>query len=439
MILDLPVKIFREVRSSLGLFLPRSKQEWIFFSFLFAFYLVLGLPIVLKSNLLDYSGMFFAPLDTHFAFDNNAYYRLGVQNLLSHPLIMLVGKPIVYAGNFLASILSDPKAKTLLILFATVYSVSMSCVVVKRFLNSIIGLKQGISSLITVMFANFFSCQVLSFTFESFTLSLFFLTVAVYYYSYLIKENRPGNLTSDFIITFALGGVTITNFAKGVLGIFFTKDDTKAKIKRIAILSVVFGVVCSVVYAYYLYDANNQNLDTVSGKYAKYSQIDSGFWGYILTTINTFFIAPILSFKIEVFDHPYLTMSRLSHSKIFDFSVDLLWRYLFAVVFYGLLILSIAKNYKNRIFQLLLSFFTIDLAIHIFVGFGITDGFFIYSGHWVFLYPLFLGFLYKSVSEMNQKRLFGIIALLSVILIANNLWAMTDFIRLAIEYFPLAK
>lgn len=418
------------------LFFPENKQEWILISFLFIFYLSFGLILALNTDMLDYiSRSGYVVSDVHFSFDNLQYFYSGRSNVISHPAVILLTKPLVFLGDFIESIFCL-KAKTVFILVFTIYCVSMSCIIVRRFLVKILDLDNNITFLLCIIYASFCTCQILSFTFETFTLSLFFLTILLYYYSYNIKYKRDNSFLSNAFLASVIGGITITNFAKSLVCIFFAERNYKIGIKNIILVSLFFTCICFLSYSYYkddvLYAYGN-----FSDRYITFSESTKAGFVYIKTIVDTFFIAPILSYDMYVTVLPHDQVDAVIHRFNDHFSFDEIWRYVFALIFYGLIIFSVVKNYKNRIMLMILAVFSIDIFIHLILGFGISEGFFIYGGHWIFILPLLFGFLYMSMDLKYRKILFGIFCILCSVLLINNLSMIYKLLELSLEYFPL--
>lgn len=321
----------RQIEKIYRLLLPENKQELILISFLFVFYLSFALVLVFDSNLLDYNTV---RADLYFSFDSLIFYHMNGEDLVSHPFIRLITRPISYTAGIISSLFGYAKLKTILILLFTVYCVSMSCILVFRFLKNIIELNIMPSLLLSLMYASFFTCQILSFTLESFTISLLFLMVMSYFYALSIKNDSKNSFMTDAFFSLMAGGITTTNFAKGVVCVFFSKGDYKPKIIRILLLSVSFVVICFVVYGIFIQNPDSQ-YNNVFGKYSTYSSASITIGEYVMRIIDTFLIMPILSLDLLVIDHYVDSLNRIIHT--FEASLSTSWwRYLFAIVFYGL-------------------------------------------------------------------------------------------------------
>lgn len=423
----------REVKDIVKLFYPNNKQEWILISFLFAFYLSFGLVLALDTYLLDYKDKI---TDFHFSFDSLSFFLMDGEDLVSHPLIRVITRPIAYLSGIIAGFFGYAKIKTILVLLFTVYCVSMSGILVFRFLKKQVELNTVLSILLTVMYASFFTCFILSFTYESFTISVLFLMAMTYFYASSIKNDTKTNFGADLFFTLMAGGITTTNFAKGVACVFFTKGDLKSRVLRMSILSILFLLICFGIYSIFIQNADSQ-YNNVLGKYSTYSNAAMGISDYLMRIIDTFLIMPILSLDLVVIDHYIEPLKRIIHTFDTNWENDW-WRYSFAIVFYGLLLLGVVKNYKNKIVLMLVAIFAVDICIHILLRFGLSEGFFLYGGHWIFIFPLLLGFLYKAINNKYQKLLFGTYIVLAIVLFVGNISAIYKFVNLAIECFPFS-
>lgn len=261
--------------------------------------------------------------------------------------------PFVLLGDLLASF-TTYKIKTILFVFLSVSMVSMSNVYIYRYLNKVIEHSRSVSLLLTIFFALFSTCLVLSFTRESFTLSLFLLTYSLYYYSWCIKEGRKPPLINSILITLSLGGVTVTNFSKGILPIFFTSQSFKSKIKQAIILTVSFiGILCFVHLASLIYLDKNLFHSMISHKDS--FTLDSNNTAYFNQIIDHFFGAPISFPALK--DFFYYNVQ--GHWGLYDMKMpqelnyQYWWQYAFIIFLALFIAISLIRNNKNRFVQLI--------------------------------------------------------------------------------------
>ncbi len=78
------------------------------------------------------------------------------------------------------------------------------------------------------------------------------------------------------------------------------------------------------------------------------------------------------------------------------------YRYLFNYVVESIIILlfitGILLNFKNKFLWLVMSFFGLDMLIHVILGFGINEVY-IMSAHWTYVIPIVIGMLFVKIKE----------------------------------------
>jgi hypothetical protein len=110
--------------------------------------------------------------------------------------------------------------------------------------------------------------------------------------------------------------------------------------------------------------------------------------------------------------------------------------YFFVAILLTLIIWSYFKNFKNKWVQVIAISFFVDIVIHCVMRFGLHTSS-IYGGHFVFAYPLLLGWLfyaYRSSPKIMSVLTLTVI-LLFVYLFANNLFRMAEFFWFMETYY----
>ncbi len=103
--------------------------------------------------------------------------------------------------------------------------------------------------------------------------------------------------------------------------------------------------------------------------------------------------------------------------------------YIFVGAVLVLVFWSYFKNFKNKFVQILMLSFFVDIIIHCVLKFGLHTSY-IYGGHFIFVVPMMLGWLffgYKNSPKM-LSFLTVFVGILFVFLIANNVYRMEEFI-----------
>jgi hypothetical protein len=422
----------KDFRSLLYTMFPKGKQEYILFAVIFFLYFSYSIVLALYTSVID------SPLsnwDNYFYFDSPSIFRKGYENIEGHPLFDLFTKPIIWTGNLLHRLFGY-KFKTLLWIFVTLVCISLSNIYVFRYLKEIVKLK-NLPLLIFTLFYTFISTNLLlCFTPESYTFSVFLLTYTVYYYSKNILEGESPSFLTNIFLALSLGGVTVTNFAKGIIPMLFDKENWSKTIKKIFIISFIFLLIVA-CRLFFLrgsfgnngFDAVNTRFSLFSGvkNYSFYDAVSSLFLG-ISVFFSSFDVIVSIGTDAVTILNGHMIKPILYHSW---------WQHLFIVVFYSLIVIGMFKCIKNPFVQMLVLLYMCDIFIHIIMGYGLAEGE-LYGGHWVYIIPLVLGWLYKSVSNKKALRICNLIIIcLFLSLVVNNVYWLFDFIRLSFKYYPL--
>lgn len=404
--------------------LPHGKTEIILFISILLMYLSYSFIIVYYSDIIEWTKGY---ADLYLGFDTPQYFHMGFSHWTVHPLCYYITKPLTIIGYIIANI-GGLKAKAFFSVIFTSGLVSLSCIYIHRYLKNIMDLRGVVIFLLPVFFCFFSTNLILAFSTESYTLSAFLLSFTVYYYSYQIKKNEDVLPLTGALLSVTLGGITITNFAKGIIPILFLKNKFLSRIILMSIYSVLFGIcVLMVEYKYGIF----KFIKNFVVKYSKEAS-DISFFDKVFD----FFIGAPILFPTIIFD-------KSKKQEIYDIEgmIDItLYNHWWQIVFISFILvfmgLSILRNYKNKYVQMLALLLGFDVCLHIIMKFGINEGF-IYGAHWIYTVPLFIGWLYKSMNNKLRRIMLPILSLMLLVLVVNNINQLITFIELAIQYFRI--
>lgn len=412
----------RQLSEVFKLLLPQKKQEICILLFFMVFYLSYAFFIALNTSIIDSIDQ---PFDLYFSFDNPIIYDRGYTYVPGHPLMKYMTMPFIFLGDLLAN-LYGYKAKTIFLTIICTLLISLSVVYIFRYLRTIIELNANVSYILSAFYGFSSTCLILSFTTESFTITAFFLSFTMYFYSYAIKNRKEVRLASNAFFAVALGGITITNFVKGVIPILFISKSLKIIIRKVILVGLIFAILLVFVaiesdfYTIIKYQILNNTGLVVKGSYFE-------------KVFEALFASPWFFPNLMVLD---FTMEGVLYKAI---SLDFYhswWQYIFPLSISVLIIFSLIKNYKNKLVQLITLCILVDVVLHGVIQFGIRDAF-IYAGHWIFFVPLIIGWGYKSITNLKVRKIANIIlGLLLLLMLSNNIIRMIEFIKLSLETFP---
>lgn len=427
-------KLVSEVKNNLlVLFLPQNRGERRLFWGLLLFYFTYSLFFVFKTSIIDNTVV---EADLYFSFDNPLILKYARTQISGHPLIFLFYYPFVLLGNLLASLITF-KAKTILFVLLSSSMISLSCVYIYRYLKEIVELKTYIALMLALFFAFFSTCLILSFTSESFTLSLFLLSFNVYFFSKNIKENKTPSFLSTVFLSISLGGTTITNFSKGVLPILFLNDKFWNKLKKVFVLGGIFLIILYLIHLTCIIFLDKDFFKSIIDHRNNFI-LPHENTSYFTLIFDHFFGAPIFFPELRIFHFAHMqgTAGFYDIYMVKELDYNYWWQYTFVSVILLSLIVSIIRNLQNRFVLLICSLFIIDIIIHCVLRFGLGLPF-IYGGHWIYCIPLLLGWLIKGFNGISLKISIGILITLFLGLLVNNTIRMIDFSKLVLEIYPL--
>ena len=110
--------------------------------------------------------------------------------------------------------------------------------------------------------------------------------------------------------------------------------------------------------------------------------------------------------------------------------------YVFVSLILILVLWSYLKNFKNKFVQILMLSFLVDLVIHCVLKFGLHTSY-IYGGHFIFVVPLLLGWLFNRYKDSPKTLSFLYVAvwILFFYLALNNLFRMNEFFDFLEKYY----
>jgi hypothetical protein len=393
------------------------------------FYGILGSYIALNYRIIFDNRI---PWDAYFSFDNRAIIMTG-GGFERHPLSNYFFDGI---RNFAFWISGGKMDSTFRLVLACCsnFAVSLSLVQIFKYLKNIIKLPLKISLLIIVFFSLFATNILLSFTPETYTYTLFFLVLFNYYSALKLRKDEKISGSAMVLSTVILGGLTTTNAVKAFIPVFF---EEKLFWNWKKILNAVLRSAISVIVFVFLYlnrlDFNYARIFAKTGaQYEKFSKPNiTPLWDMI----SSWFLGGNILFSSFVI-RDYHSLAGFKYKALFMDVYSSCGPYIFVAIVFTLIIWSYIKNFKNKLVQILTISLLVDVVIHCFLKFGLHTAY-IYGGHFVFVYPLLLGWLffaYKN-SPKVQSFLYFTMCILIIYLGINNFIRMDEFFDFLNAYY----
>lgn len=424
------MKLLNKILSFLKIVFPSTKTEGFIFLFFVivyganAWYIAENFSIIYDDRI---------PWDGYFSFDNRAIIQTG-GGFERHPLSNYFFDQIRDFALLISGNHYNATFRLVLALLSTLV-VSLANVQIFKYLSIIIRLPLKISLLILAFYGLFVTNILLSFTPETYTYTLLFLSVFNYYSARKMNEEKPISFGASILGSVFIGGLTITNIVKVYIPFLFEK-----KIfwnwKKIGISVSKMAVSAGVFIFLFLLrlDFNIQNFFAkTEEQYDKFSKPKvTPLWDMIC---SWFFGGNILFSNYEIRD--YHNKDKTFYYKALFMDVyDAFLPYVFIGIILSMVIWSVCNNLKNKLVWILVISFFVDIIIHCVLKFGLHTSY-IYGGHFVFVYPLLIGWLFYSFrdKQLSLSVMYGLLMILTVYLGINNFYRLTEFYQFLETYY----
>ncbi|MBU8883745.1 hypothetical protein KSK37_11680 [Kaistella sp. DKR-2] len=408
---------------------PSTKFEFLLFIIFIAVYGFLGSFIALNYRIIFDERI---PWDAYFSFDNRAIVMTG-GGFERHPLANYY---FDWIRDFAYLFSNGKKDGTfrLVLAWCSNFAVSLSLVQIYKYLKNITVLPKKISLLILAFFAFFTTNILLSFTPETYTYTLFFLVLFNYYAALKLKKDQKITAPALILAGVSVGGLTVTNIVKVYIPLLLEKNIfTNWKKFGNGILRVIASVAVFVLLFLYRLDFKFLNfLNKSEQQYEKFSTPKvTPVWDMIL---SWFFGGNMLFSGFEIRD--YHNKSGFKYKALFMEVYDSWIPYLFVAAVLILVFWSYIKNFRNKFVQILMISFLVDIVIHCVLKFGLHTSY-IYGGHFVFVVPLLLGWLFYAYKNSPKilSFLYVWVWILFVYLALNNLFRMEEFFMFLDQFY----
>ena len=408
---------------------PSTLAELLLFAFFITVYGILGTYLAQHYRIIFDARI---PWDAYFSFDNKAIVMTG-GSFERHPLSY-------YFFNWvreLAFWVSNGKTGMgfrLTLAWLSNLTISLSLIQIFKYLKNIVELPLWLSLLIVLFFSVFSTNILLSFTPETYTYTFFLLILYNYYTAIQIKKDKKIAGSAMVLAGVSIGGLTVTNIVKVFIPVLFEKDIFKSWKKfGNAVIRVVTTIVVFVLLYLCRIDFKYQNILSKSGEqYEKFSNVKSvPVWDMI---VSYFFGGNILF--PAFFIREKHNMKGFYYQALFMDVYTTFFQYAFIVILIGLVLWSYSKNFKNKLVQILMLSFLVDILIHCVLRFGLHTSY-IYGGHFVFVFPLLLGWLFYSYKNSPKILSFltAVVGVMLVFIIENNYIRMYEFFDFINQFY----
>ena len=318
------------------------------------------------------------PWDAYFSFDNRAIVMTG-GGFERHPLANYFFDWIRELALLISSGKKDETFR-LVLAWCSNLAVSLSLIQIYKYLKNIVQLPKTVSLLILTFFALFTTTILLSFSPETYTYTLLFLVLFNYYAALKLKKEEKISGAALTLATVSVAGLTVTNGVKVFIPLLFENGLFKSWKKfGSAVLRTVIAVGVFVLLFLYRLDFNFMRFLSKSGEqYDKFSKPKvTPLWDMVY---SWFFGGNMLFPSYVIRD--YHNKKGFQYKALFMDVYSSVIPYIFVGAVLVLVFWSYFKNFKNKLVQILMISFLVDIAIHCILKFGLHTSY-IYGGHFI--------------------------------------------------------
>ena len=408
---------------------PATKFEILLFLIFLTVYGILGSFIALNYRIIFDDRI---PWDAYFSFDNRAIVMTG-GGFERHPLANYY---FDWIREFAYLFSGGKKDETfrLVLAWCSNFAISLSLIQVYKYLKNIIALPKKISVLIVFFFAFFTTNILLSFTPETYTYTLFFLVLFNYYAALKLKKEQKIPAAALTLAVVSVGGLTVTNAVKIYIPLLFENRIFRSWKKfGHAFLRVLISVAVFALLFLNRLNFNYMNFFNKSGE--QLEKFSKPRVTPVWDMISSWFFGGNMLFPGFVI-RDYHNKKGFEYKALFMDVYDSWIPYIFVAAVILLVSWSYVKNFKNKFVQILMISFLVDIIIHCILKFGLHTSY-IYGGHFVFVVPLLIGWLFHSYRNSPKilSFIYASVWLLCSFLVVNNMVRIEEFFNFLNAYY----
>lgn len=371
------------------------------------------------------------------------YYTLS-----RHPLIAPMLYPLAVLNGWLMDLTG---VNCTIYIVAALYCLlgTYSFLFTYRIMRKVIGICVLDSMLCTLFFFSLGHVMTATFVPDHFAISLFLITLTAYIAGTYMKRqsHMPAWLTA--LLATITCGVTLTNVAKTWLAALWTNGRHFWRLKSLLLTTILpLMIIAGGYFLQYEYLAKPDNLVQQhniekklkkDAKFAKqyyehkkwmenrrsFNNTDNTILQWIDTKTNR--IATITenlfgeSFQL----HQDYLLEDTNKSRPVIVTYRHWYNYLIEAIIVALFIGGIIIGRKNKFCLMILSWFAVDMTMHIILGFALTEVY-IMTSHWALALPVAIASLLSAYKEKQRIAL-------RTVLFAVTLWLLAWNIPLVIE------
>lgn len=354
-----------------------------------------------------------------------------------HPLFAVILYPFYLINKELIAA-GDTNYAMIFMAILLIVSAYYSFIFIYRVFREIIEVGKKDSLLLSAMLYSFGMVMVSMLVPDHFCWSLFLLTMTLYLAGKAMKEKKQLSAWTIGILSFLTGGVTLSNIAKTYLAAWFVNGKKVFAWKNM--VAMILPAILLVGTAYLIYteirepqfhtdkkieikahakDTLQAHKDSIHHAWVLAHTGEpmkkEGFWKWtdMSTSRSDALIHNMMGESIQLHDSYLLDDMCVNRPTVVKYNY--VFNYIIEGIVALLFILGIIVAVRHRFFLMALSWLALDTSIHFVMGFGLNE-MYIMACHWIFIIPISIAYLLKSLTPSRQTIVRGITLLLTLYL-----------------------
>lgn len=437
------------------IFKIQKEERWLAL-IIFALLAILNGLVIAKYNVpfTQITNDYYKNFIRHFCvsgFDPLTYWVLSdwsaAYNVYRHPLLAFY-MYVPYLINMGLMKLTGYNCALYIAVIIQMFCAFYSMVFLYRIFREVIELGKWASHALTLLFFSFGYVMVSAIVPDHFVISMLLLILALYVSGRRMKNHHDFKIWQSVLYFLLTAGTSLNNGLKIFFSALFVNGKRFFRPKHL-LLAVILpaGLLwgfCHWEYRTYVWPNEMARKEAKAKKEAakkdsiqKAKQLAKkeakkkrgpkqgapltkvGFmsWTDISTSRTESVVENLMGESIQL--HPdYLLGDELRHRPMIV-KYRYWWNYAVEGIISLLFLAGIWYGRKSKYLWLVLSYFALDMVLHIGLGFGINEVY-IMTAHWIYALPIAMGFLVKNAPIRFRKYLVGIVAAIALYLIIYN-------------------